>query len=104
MYHEDQLRSMTPQERLEVKRALAAIDQQALGNRAADRRRAIVLIVVAVCCLVLAAWIGVLAATLPRYYRSGGWRGAGTVTFDAAGRVTAAAVQVRPIGVIRLPR
>jgi hypothetical protein len=33
------------------------------------------------CGLVLAAWIGVLAVTLPRYYRSGGWRGA-WVGFD----------------------
>ena len=36
-----------------------------------------------VCCVVLAAWIGVLAVTLPRYYRSGGWRGA-WVGFDLA--------------------
>jgi hypothetical protein len=83
LYDEGQLRSMTPQERLELKRALAAIDQQAIGDAAAGRRRAIVLIVVAVCCVVLAAWIGVLAATLPRYYRSGGWRGA-WVGFDLA--------------------
>ena len=33
------------------------------------------------CCLALAAWIGVLAVTLPRYYRSGDWRGA-WVGFD----------------------
>ena len=25
--------------------------------------------------MILAAWIGVLAVSLPRYYRSGGWRG-----------------------------
>src|ERR1700734_508498 len=31
----------------------------------------------------LAAWTGLLAVTLPRYYRSGGWRGA-WVGFDLA--------------------
>ena len=35
----------------------------------------------------LAAWIGVLAVTLPRYYRSGGWRGA-WVGFDLGLLVT----------------
>jgi hypothetical protein len=35
------------------------------------------------CCVVLAAWIAVLALTLPRYYRAGGWRGA-WVGFDIA--------------------
>jgi hypothetical protein len=80
---EDQLRSMTPEERLELKRALNAIDQQAPASLPSDRRRAVGLIVVVLCCVVLAAWIGMLAATLPRYYRSGGWRGA-WVGFDIA--------------------
>ena len=35
----------------------------------------------------LAAWIGVLAVTLPRYYRSGGWRGS-WVGFDLGLLVT----------------
>jgi len=41
-------------------------------------------------CAALAAWIGVLAATLPRYYRAGDWRGA-WVGFDIALLLTFAA-------------
>jgi len=40
--------------------------------------------------VVLAAWIGLLAATLPRYYRAGDWRGA-WVGFDIALLLTFAA-------------
>jgi hypothetical protein len=83
LYHRDELRRMTPQQRLELKRALADIDSQDLAIRSRDRRRAIILAVILVCCIVLAAWTGLLAATLPRYYRSGGWRGA-WVGFDIA--------------------
>jgi hypothetical protein len=82
LYDEDQLRRMTPQERLQLKRALAEIDTQDLV-RTRDRRRAIILTAIVVCCIVLAAWTGLLAATLPKYYRSGGWRGA-WVGFDIA--------------------
>ena len=39
--------------------------------------------IIVACCVGLAIWTGVLAATLPRYYRSGGWRGA-WVGFDIA--------------------
>src|SRR5690348_4951564 len=75
---------MTPLERQRLRRILADIDAQDLGVRAGDRRRrAIMLSVIIVCCIVLAAWIGLLAATLPRYYRSGDWRGA-WVGFDIA--------------------
>src|SRR5580658_2897942 len=74
---------MTPQQRLELRRALADIDSEAMAIRSRDRRRAIILAVIVVCCIVLAAWTGVLATTLPRYYRSGGWRGA-WVGFDIA--------------------
>jgi hypothetical protein len=84
MIDEQQLRRMTPQERQELMRTLAAMDSGSLlPRRSGDRRRAIALAVIVVCCLVLAAWIGVLASTLPRYYRTGGWRGA-WVGFDLA--------------------
>jgi len=83
LYNEDELRRMTPQQRLELRRALADIDSEALAIRTRDRRRAIILAVILVCCILLAAWTGVLATTLPRYYRSGGWRGA-WVGFDIA--------------------
>jgi hypothetical protein len=80
---EEDLRRMTSHERLKLRRALAAFDTEDLAGRAGDRRRAIILSVIVVCCIALAAWTGVLAATLPRYYRAGGWRGA-WVGFDLA--------------------
>lgn len=82
MFDEEELRRMTPQERLALRRALAALDQpEPAAGRFGDRRRAILLIAIIGCCLALAVWIGLLAVTLPRYYRSGGWRGA-WVGFD----------------------
>jgi hypothetical protein len=83
LYAEDELRSMTPHQRLHLKRTLVALDGHDQASRIPDRRRAIILGVIIVCCVVLAAWTGLLAATLPRYYRSGGWRGA-WVGFDIA--------------------
>jgi peptidoglycan/LPS O-acetylase OafA/YrhL len=82
MFDQEQLRRMSPQERHELMRALAAFDAPSPAIIAAGgRRRAVALAVIIVCCVVLAAWIGVLATTLPRYYRTGGWRGA-WVGFD----------------------
>ncbi len=83
MIDEEELRRMTPQDRVRLRRALAAFDAQDLAGRVRDRRRAIILGVIIICCIGLAAWTGVLAATLPRYYRAGGWRGA-WVGFDLA--------------------
>jgi hypothetical protein len=84
VYDEQELRRMSPLERQRLRRILADIDGHDLGSRSRDRRRrAIILGVIIVCCVALAAWIGLLAATLPRYYRSGGWRGA-WVGFDIA--------------------
>jgi hypothetical protein len=86
---------MSPGERAELACALAALEGSpregsAPGAGGPDRpgprtesdlpgnprSRAVALVAIIGCCLVLAAWIGVLAVTLPRYYRSGGWRGA----------------------------
>ena len=39
--------------------------------------------VIVASCILLAAWIGVLAVTLPRFYHTGSWRGA-WVGFDVA--------------------
>lgn len=84
MFDEDDLRRMSPQERMSLRRALVAIDgEDRQAAKAGGRRRAIFLVVVIVCCVGLAAWTGLLAATLPRYYRAGGWRGA-WVGFDLA--------------------
>jgi hypothetical protein len=85
VFDEQQLRDLSHGERLRLMRVLVALDgRDAAADRAAVRRRRILaLAVIIVCCLALAAWIGVLAVTLPRYYRSGGWRGA-WVGFDFA--------------------
>jgi hypothetical protein len=83
LYDEEELRRMSPQERQRLRRVLAELEAQDLASRSRDRRRAVILAVIITCCLVLAVWIGLLAVTLPGYYRSGGWRGA-WVGFDIA--------------------
>src|SRR3984893_19031070 len=64
-------------------RVLTAIDTPRLASPGSKRRRRLFLAGMIVCCVVLAAWIGVLAVTLPPFYRSGKWRGA-WVGFDVA--------------------
>jgi hypothetical protein len=84
VFDEDRLREMSHAERHRLMRALVAVENADPGpDQVSSRRRAIVLAVIIVCCVVLAAWIGVLAVTLPRDYRAGGWRGA-WVGFDLA--------------------
>jgi hypothetical protein len=102
----DELRRMSPDERAELACALAALEASPGADDAtgpgqpwepgplaesdlpgSPRTRVFALIAVIGCGLVLAAWIGVLAVTLPRYYRSGGWRGA-WVGFDLGLLVT----------------
>src|ERR1035441_3316317 len=79
---------MGRRERARLARAIAAIDRPVPRARpAAQRHRTIILMAIIGCCVALAAWIGVLAVTLPRYYRSGGWRGA-WVGFDVVLLVT----------------
>jgi hypothetical protein len=103
----DELRQMSLDERAELACALAALDGSPREDPGAGaleqpgprtesdlpgnpRSRAFALVAIIGCCLALAAWIGVLAVTLPRYYRSGGWRGA-WVGFDLGLLVTFAA-------------
>lgn len=88
MISEDELRRMSPHERAELAHAIAAIDsQQPAGLEPsggfAQRHRTLLLLAIVGCCVVLAAWTGVLAVSLPRYYRAGDWRGA-WVGFDLA--------------------
>jgi hypothetical protein len=80
---EAELRRMSPRERHKLMRMLASMDMPRLSSPGNTRRRKVFLLGTIVCCLVLAAWIGVLIVTLPRYYRSGDWRGA-WVGFDLA--------------------
>jgi hypothetical protein len=81
--NEAELKRMTRKERATLMRALAAMDMPRLVTPGSRRRRRRFLLGMIVCCLALAAWIGVLAVTLPRYYRAGDWRGA-WVGFDVA--------------------
>jgi hypothetical protein len=86
--NETELRRMTPDERARLARAIAAIDRPVSpGRPVTQRHRTIILAAIIACCVGLAIWIGVLAVTLPRYYRAGDWRGA-WVGFDLALLVT----------------
>ena len=84
MFDEERLRELGHAERLRLIRALVAMESLDPASDGAHRRRqAIGLAAIIICCVILAAWIGVLAVTLPRYYTAGGWRGA-WVGFDLA--------------------
>jgi hypothetical protein len=91
VFDEIQLRSISADELARLQRALASLGT---GNQRAatryERRRTFVLAATMVCCVGLAAWTGLLAVTLPHYYRAGGWRGA-WVGFDIALLATFAA-------------
>ncbi len=91
MFDYQDLRRMSPSERLRLRQMLAELDAPDPAARmTSQRRRTILLVFVIACCVALAAWIGVLAATLPHYYRAGDWRGA-WVGFDIALLLTFAA-------------
>ncbi len=81
MFEEAELRQMSPKDRAKLMQTLACLDMPRLANPGNPRRRRLFLLGTIVCCVVLAAWIGVLAVTLPRFYRAGDWRGA-WVGFD----------------------
>ncbi len=83
MIDKAELTCMSRRERAGLMRDLAALDNPRLASPGSKRRRRLFLAALIVCCVVLAVWIGVLALTLPRYYRSGNWRGA-WVGFDVA--------------------
>ena len=75
---------MSPEERQHLARMLAAIDEpHMLRDAQFARRRRLSLLVFMGGCVVLAAWIGVLAVTLPRTYHLNHWRGV-WVGFDVA--------------------
>lgn len=82
MLDEERLRELSGEERAALLRALVAIDapDPAVGEAGA-RRRVIGLAGIVICSMVLAAWIGVLAVTLPLHYSAHAWRTA-WVGFD----------------------
>lgn len=92
MLDEADLRLMSPEQRARIARVLAAIDPPPpLHDPRARRRRKFVLGFIITCCIVLAAWIGILAVTLPTAYRVEGWSGA-WVGFDVALLISFASV------------
>jgi hypothetical protein len=72
---EAELRRMSPQERHELARALAAIDlPHPLTDPRLLRRRRFGLLFMTACCVGLAGWIAILILTLPGHYTSTDWR------------------------------
>ena len=66
---------MSPAERARLARVLATLDDPPPPpDPGAALRRRLLIAAALIGALALAAWIGVLADTLPRYYRAGGWR------------------------------
>jgi hypothetical protein len=84
-----ELRRMSPAERQELATALAELDQAHeehlvdpfLLDPKLRRERRLALLVSAGCCVLLAGWIVILAATLPRHFNAHHWR-AVWVNFD----------------------
>jgi len=67
---------MSLEERQELARALAAIDlPHPMVDPRIIRRRQVALLLLTAVCVVLAAWIGILAATLPLTFKIDHWRG-----------------------------
>jgi hypothetical protein len=81
MFDTESLRRMTEPERRRLLRELVDLERQSTPAVGTGWRWDAVLVLVVACCVALAAWIGVLAVTLPPYYRTGSWRGA-WVGFD----------------------
>jgi hypothetical protein len=75
------LANLGPAERRELLRVLTALEQQSAPTPGTSWKWDAVLVVIVGSCIVLAAWIGVLAVTLPSFYHTGTWRGA-WVGFD----------------------
>jgi len=73
--NEAELRRMTPEERHQLARALAAIDlPHPLLDPRVRRRRRFGLLFVTACCVGLAAWIAILTLTLPTHFTASHWR------------------------------
>jgi hypothetical protein len=70
-------------ERRKLLQALVALEQESGPAPGTSWKWDAVLVFIVASCLMLAAWIGVLAVTLPMFYHTGTWRGA-WVGFDGA--------------------
>jgi hypothetical protein len=83
MLDPDALARLSTAERRELLRTLVAMEQDSAPSPGTSWKWDAVLVFTVAACIVLAAWIGVLAVTLPKFYRTGTWRGA-WVGFDVA--------------------
>ena len=77
------LRSLSEEERRHLLRRLVDADRHAPLKLGASWKWDLLLVLIIGGCIVLAAWIGYLAVSLPAFYRAGSWRGA-WVGFDIA--------------------
>jgi hypothetical protein len=75
------LANLSVSERRKLLRALVALERDATPRPGSSWKWDAILVFIVVSCLLLAAWIGVIAVTLPRFYHTGSWRGA-WVGFD----------------------
>jgi hypothetical protein len=83
MVDPDTLARLSPDERRKLLQGLVALEQEDAPKPGTSWKWDVVLVVTVAACIILAAWIGVLAVTLPKFYRTGTWRGA-WVGFDVA--------------------
>ncbi len=91
MLDEAELRRMSREDRAKLVQALAALDEPdrpdepsvRFDERSVQFGQRFWLLITVAGCVSLVAWIGVLAATLPRHFTAGAWRGA-WVGFDLA--------------------
>jgi hypothetical protein len=79
----DALRSLSEDERRNLLRRLVDTDRHPPVRPGTSWKWDLLLVLIIASCILLAAWIGYLAVSLPTYYRAGSWRGA-WVGFDIA--------------------
>jgi hypothetical protein len=77
------LAKLSAAERRRLLQALVSLERDDTPAPGSSWKWDAVLVVIVGACIVLAAWIGVLAVTLPKFYHTGSWRGA-WVGFDVA--------------------
>ncbi len=90
MLDPEALAKLSATDRRKLLRTLVALEQGDTPAPGSSWKWDAVLVVIVAACIVLAAWIGVLAVTLPKFYHTGSWRGA-WVGFDIALLATFAA-------------
>ena len=83
MLDPEALAKLPEADRRKLLRALVALEQDDKRAPGSSWKWDAVLVVIVGACILLAAWIGVLAVTLPKFYHTGSWRGA-WVGFDVA--------------------